>query len=64
VGNDCAVPGLTRITDIKLNARVSLRHCAIAISFADDAAPLYGNLEGRLDRGGDVGDHCLRALAS
>ena len=50
------VPELTRITDINLNARVSLRHRAVTISLADDAgAPLEFCLCGRLDcRGGGL----------
>ena len=47
-----AVPELTRGVDIQVNERVWLRRCAVTISFADDAAPLYRYLDGRLDRGG------------
>ena len=51
-----AVPELTRSADIKLNERVSLRRCAVTISFADDArAPLQFYLCGRVGcRGGGL----------
>jgi hypothetical protein len=48
-----AVSQLTRSSDIKLNARVSLRRLVVAISFADDArTPFQCCLNGRLGRGG------------
>ena len=49
------VPELTRSVGIKLNQRVSLRRCAVTISFADDSRPLESHLHGRLGcRGGSL----------
>jgi hypothetical protein len=48
------VPELTRSVGIKLNQRVSLRRCAVTVSFADDSRPpLEFHLCGRLGCRGD-----------